>query len=172
MIDKVEGLRPFFKRIILAHKILCTREFEPQGISIFYYCGYRSSDDQDKLYAIGRGEKDTRKKVTWVTGGDSYHQYGWAVDFVPVLGGNLLWEDKAIYERCGIFAESLGLDWAGRWAIDKRESPHIQLTGGLSCADMKKLNHADAVEGHIMSKYVASGMMTTLELVEKGVQNV
>jgi peptidoglycan L-alanyl-D-glutamate endopeptidase CwlK len=165
MIDKVDGLQPFFKRLILAHKILCTREFKPQGIGIYYNCGYRSVIEQDKLYAIGRSDGDIRKTVTNAKGGESYHQYGWAVDFCPVAGGKLLWDDATTFERFGMFAESLGLEWGGRFK--SRDMPHIQMTGGLSCPAMKTLS-VNNIDGHIEARYKSSGMMSVLELVEQG----
>ena len=39
--------------------------------------------------------------------------------------------------RCGAVAESLGLEWAGRWKGALVELAHCQWTGGLTLADLQ-----------------------------------
>ena len=67
--------------------------------------------------------------------GFSYHNYGLAFDFVPLKDGKPVWDDHDLWERCGVIAEGLGLQWGGRWPkfIDK---PHCHFTFGLSITDL------------------------------------
>ena len=52
------------------------------GIQPLIYCGFRSFEEQNALYAIGRGKPG--KIVTKARAGESYHNYGLAFDWVPV----------------------------------------------------------------------------------------
>lgn len=104
------------------------------GITVLIYCTKRSRTEQDGLYAIGRTLPG--KIVTNAKGGDSWHEYGSAFDFVPMIYGKPQWENKALYEKCGAIAESVGLEWAGRWKTFK-ETAHCQYRGGLTLAQVK-----------------------------------
>lgn len=104
------------------------------GIDVLIYCTLRDSKEQDMLYAIGRTAKG--KIVTNAKGGESWHNYGSAFDFVPVLAGKPQWGDKDLYATCGDIAESVGLEWAGRWKSFK-ETAHCQYRGGLTLAQAK-----------------------------------
>jgi len=41
-----------------------------------------------------------------------------------------------LFTKCGEIAESVGLEWAGRWTKFK-EMAHCQYTGGLTLADFQ-----------------------------------
>lgn len=66
--------------------------------------------------------------VTNAKPGDSYHQYGLAVDVVPTAYKSMPdWNPTGPYwVRIGVIGEGLGLTWGGRWA--KSDKPHFQLT--------------------------------------------
>jgi len=106
-----------------------------EGIDVLITCTYRSVEEQNKLYAIGRTIEG--KKVTNATGGSSCHQYRCAFDFVPIKNGKAQWANEAIIDKCGSIGESCGLEWAGRWTRFK-EKLHLQNTQGLTMADLKK----------------------------------
>lgn len=104
------------------------------GIDVIITSTYRDSESQNALYAQGRTAPG--KKVTNVRGGDSFHNWRVAFDFVPVVGGKAVWDDDRTWERCGTLAESVGLEWGGRWTgfVDK---PHCQFTAGMTIAQYK-----------------------------------
>lgn len=106
------------------------------GIDILIYCTLRTKEEQDDLYAIGRTKPG--RIVTCARGGESFHNYGCAFDWVPVVGGKPQWNDTALYRKAGILAESVGLEWAGRWKGALHETAHCQLTSGLSYSDMRQ----------------------------------
>jgi peptidoglycan L-alanyl-D-glutamate endopeptidase CwlK len=106
-----------------------------QGIDILIYCTYRSGEEQDELYAQGRTKPG--RIVTKARAGESFHNYRCAFDWVPMVGGKPQWSDSKLYRKAGIIAESVGLEWAGRWTGEMRESAHCQYTGGLSLAQLK-----------------------------------
>lgn len=106
-----------------------------QGIDILIYCTYRSLAEQAELYEQGRTTPGT--VVTNAPAGYSYHNWRCAFDWVPLVGGKPAWSNKALYLKAGILAESVGLEWAGRWTGKLRETAHCQYTGGLTLADMR-----------------------------------
>lgn len=106
-----------------------------QGIDILIYCTFRSGEEQNVLYAQGRTAPG--KIVTNARAGESFHNWNLAFDWVPVVGGKPQWADTALYLKAGIIAESVGLEWAGRWKGSLRETAHCQYSGGLKIADLK-----------------------------------
>ena len=104
------------------------------GIDVIITSTYRDAESQNALYAQGRTTPG--KKVTNAKAGQSFHNWRVAFDFVPIVGGKAIWNDDALWTQCGEIAESVGLEWAGRW---KKfcEFPHCQHTGGLSLADFQ-----------------------------------
>ncbi len=105
-----------------------------QGIDVLITSTYRDHESQDALYAQGRTALG--HVVTNAKGGQSFHNYRCAFDFVPLTGGKPAWDDVATISKCGAIAESVGLEWAGRWTSFK-ELLHCQFTGGLSIHDLQ-----------------------------------
>ena len=108
---------------------------EEAGLDILIYCTYRSGEEQNALYAQGRTKPG--KIVTNARGGESFHNYGCAFDFVPLVAGKSAWDDTNLYRKAGVIAESIGLEWAGRWTGKLRETAHCQYTGGLTLSQLK-----------------------------------
>ena len=105
-----------------------------QSIKVIITSTYRDAESQNALYAQGRTAPG--KIVTNAKGGQSFHNYKVAFDFAPVISGQIPWNDTKLFTRCGEIAESVGLEWAGRWQSFK-ELAHCQFTGGLTLADFK-----------------------------------
>lgn len=105
-----------------------------EGIDVIITSTYRDAASQNELYAQGRTKPG--RKVTNAKAGQSFHNWRVAFDFCPIVNGKCQWNDAALFIRCGEIAESVGLEWAGRW---KRfnEMAHCQYTGGLSLADFQ-----------------------------------
>lgn len=104
------------------------------GIDVLVTSTYRDAASQNALYAQGRTAPG--KIVTNAKAGQSWHNWRCAFDFVPLVNGKAVWNDNALWARCGAIGESVGLEWAGRWKRFK-EFPHMQYTGGLSLADLQ-----------------------------------
>jgi peptidoglycan L-alanyl-D-glutamate endopeptidase CwlK len=105
-----------------------------QGIDVIITSTYRDGASQNALYAQGR--TTAGKKVTNARAGQSYHNWRVAFDFVPIVNGKAVWNDDALWTKCGEIAEGIGLEWAGRW-VKFKELAHCQYTGGLSLADFQ-----------------------------------
>lgn len=105
------------------------------GIDILIYCTYRSKEEQNALYAIGRMLPG--KIVTNARGGDSWHNWHMAFDFVPLISGKPQWENQVLYSKAGLIAEGIGLEWSGRWSGKLRETAHCQYREGKSLDQLK-----------------------------------
>jgi peptidoglycan L-alanyl-D-glutamate endopeptidase CwlK len=104
------------------------------GIDVLITSTLRDGESQDALYAQGRTTPGQR--VTNARAGQSMHNYACAFDFVPIVHGKAMWDDTKTFARCGAIAESLGLEWGGRWT-SRPDMPHCQYTGGLTLADLQ-----------------------------------
>ena len=105
-----------------------------KGIDVIITSTYRDAQSQDALYAQGRTAPGS--KVTNAKAGQSFHNWRVAFDFCPIVNGKAQWNDLALFTKCGEIAETVGLEWAGRW-VKFKETAHCQYTGGLTLADFQ-----------------------------------
>ena len=77
------------------------------------------------------------KKYTRSTGGHSKHQYGLAVDVVPIVDSVAVWNNPHLWRKIGLAGERLGLRWGGRWR-HPYDPGHFEWTGGLSSYHLAK----------------------------------
>lgn len=118
-------------------------EFEKKltesGIDFVRACTYRSSEEQDALYAQGRTTPGMI--VTWAKGGQSPHnatEDGFptsrAADYYPLRNGKLAGTetdmDRALWAAMGALGMECGLEWGGGWTARKHDYPHFQLPKG------------------------------------------
>lgn len=118
-------------------KVLCEKfinECKKQNIDVLITSTYRDAASQNALYAQGRTTPG--RIVTNAKAGQSFHNWRVAFDFVPIVSGKAQWNDLETFTKCGEIAESVGLEWAGRWKKFK-ELAHCQYTGGLRLADFQ-----------------------------------
>ena len=127
---KIEDLHPKVAEMCRAFIQKC----DEAGIDILITSTYRDIESQNELYAQGRTKPG--KIVTKAKGGQSFHNWRVAFDFVPLLNGKPAWNDTALFTRCGEIGESVGLEWAGRW-VKFRELAHFQYTNGLKLIDFQ-----------------------------------
>lgn len=111
------------------------RQAYKKGLYIMFSDGHRTAAQQNALYAQGRTKPG--KIVTNARAGQSLHNYGVAFDmFITNKNGTSASWDTAKLNQAGRMAEQLGFEWGGRWKsiVDR---PHIQMTGGLSLAQLQ-----------------------------------
>jgi peptidoglycan L-alanyl-D-glutamate endopeptidase CwlK len=85
--------------------------------------GYRSIDEQNRLYAQGRTKPG--RIVTKARGGESPHNYHLAKDYCFKLPhGAVSWAGD--WRLFGKTAKDCGLEWGGGW-LKFVDRPHIQL---------------------------------------------
>ena len=108
----------------------------------------RTFAEQDKLYA-------QRPKVTNAKGGQSYHNYGLAIDIVLLKDADkngtfetASWQTNVDFDGDGIadwmevvaIFKRYGWDWGGDWKFT--DMPHFQKTFGYSIVQLQKM-HSD-----------------------------
>lgn len=106
-----------------------------QGINVTVVSGLRTFAEQNALYAQGRTKPGGI--VTNARGGQSLHNYGLAVDVVPLdAKGNPNWNaSAATWAKIGAAGKKQGMEWGGDWKsfVDK---PHFQMTAGKSVSTL------------------------------------
>ena len=121
----------------MQHKIMqALEELELIGEDCLITSGFRTVKEQEALWMQGRYTPG--KIVTSARGGWSYHNYGLAVDIVPVgpLGVELSartyleWSATARYETYGRIFQGIGFEWG--YQLWKQDRPHFQYTQGLT----------------------------------------
>jgi peptidoglycan L-alanyl-D-glutamate endopeptidase CwlK len=97
------------------------RRCHVKGLGVKIICGTRTIEEQDALYAQGRTKPGDI--VTWVKGGNSWHNYGLAFDVGVFRGADYLGASSE-YAEAGAIGIELGLEWGGSWK--KKDFPHFQ----------------------------------------------
>lgn len=144
-------LSPKNKPVITGlHPVVAARQAElvslagKKGIQVVITQGYRSVEEQDELYKQGRSTAGDI--VTNAKGGQSYHNYGLAVDFaIKTSSGDVVWDMKYDGNRNGTadwlevvnIAKSLGFVWGGDWS-DFPDYSHLQMDFGYSLKKLQK----------------------------------
>src|SRR5699024_8983299 len=108
--------------------------------------GFRTEERQDDLYAQGRTQPGNI--VTNAKGGESYHNYGLAVDFAVEADGEVTWDvnydgngnGKSDWVEVADIAKDLGFTWGGDWE-EFRDYPHLQMEFGKSIRDLQEGDH-------------------------------
>ncbi|WP_020007851.1 M15 family metallopeptidase [Salinicoccus albus] len=117
-----------------------------KGIVVRITDDYRSFSEQDELYAQGR--TDPGLIVTNAEGGESYHNYGLAVDYALELdNGQVIWDteydgngnSKSDWFEVAQIGKNLGFTWGGDWKYFK-DYPHLQMDFGHSLDDLQSAN--------------------------------
>lgn len=120
MIADLDALHPYFRDKIVALIQIC----RDKGIELAIVETYRTRAKQNEYRAMGR-------IYTRSTGGRSKHQYGLAVDVVPIVDSVAQWHNAALWRKVGLAGERLGMRWGGRWR-HPYDPGHFEWSGGLS----------------------------------------
>ncbi|MBX2963176.1 MAG: M15 family metallopeptidase [Cyclobacteriaceae bacterium] len=124
MITELNSLHPFFRDRVVRLIYQCKQK----GIELAIVETFRTHAKQDEYKTMG-------KKYTRSGAGKSKHQYGLAVDLVPIVNGQPEWHNRALWRKIGIIGEQLGLRWGGRWR-SLYDPGHFEWTGGLNAFDL------------------------------------
>lgn len=120
MIADVHALHPYFRDKIIELINQC----KANGIEMAVVESYRTHAKQHEYKTMG-------KKYTSSGAGRSKHQYGLAIDIVPIVDSVAVWDNAALWRKIGTTGEKLGLRWGGRWK--KPYDPgHFEWTAGLT----------------------------------------
>lgn len=134
------GLHP----IVAEHRDTLIERARDIGIEIAITDGFRSIEEQQALYRQGR--QTSEAIVTYAEGGESYHNFGLAIDFALRLDdGSIVWDTeydgngngRSDWYEVADIAKSLGFEWGGDWERF-RDYPHLQMTFGLSIDELQQ----------------------------------
>lgn len=108
----------------ISQQLLDRHHFQIEVVSAF-----RSVEEQNKLFAQGRTAPG--KIVTKARGGQSWHNFGLAVDVCPFKNGLFLWNaDNQTWLTIANCAKLYGLESGYFWKF--QDKPHLQLTKSFS----------------------------------------
>ena len=110
--------------------------------------GYRSFAEQDALFAQGR-DGDTRPRVTNARGGQSWHNFGLAIDVVEISDGVAVW-DNPNWNLIGAIGRNHGFEWGGNWTgfVDR---PHFQMTFDFTTTELnRRINAGQTQNGFVI----------------------
>ena len=124
MITDLDALHPYFRDKVVELIKVC----EAAGITLAIVESYRTPAKQAQYYAMGN-------QYTNTAGGHSRHQYGLAVDVVPIVDSVAVWNNSRLWRKIGHAGERLGLRWGGRWRVTY-DPGHFEWSGGLSRKDL------------------------------------
>ena len=114
------------------------------GIDIVITDGFRTFAEQDSLHQ--RGRSSSGNIVTYAEGGESYHNFGLAVDFALRLDdGSVVWDierdgngsGRPDWFEVADIGKDLGFDWGGDWNRFK-DYPHLEMAFGLSIRELQQ----------------------------------
>lgn len=114
-------LRPVFR----ARATDWYAECKAIGLDLLVYCTLRTTQEQDELYQQGRSQPG--RIVTYAKPGQSAHNHGLALDFVPLILGKPDWRaGSPEYLKAVELAEKHGMSSASKWK-KFREWPHLEM---------------------------------------------
>ena len=125
------------------------REFinkaEKQGIKLRITSAYRTYAEQDALYAQGRTKGGSI--VTNAKAGESSHNFGTAIDVVPIVNGIADWNTD--WNKIATIGKSVGFAWGGDWTSFK-DKPHFEMNFGNTLAQLRnKYNSGLISDGYV-----------------------
>ncbi|WP_319805532.1 M15 family metallopeptidase [Cytobacillus firmus] len=115
-----------------------------KGINVVITQDFRSIEEQNALYEKGRSAEGNI--VTNAKGGESYHNFGLAIDFALMsVDGQVIWDmqydgngnSKEDWMEVVEMAKDLGFEWGGDWTQFK-DYPHLQMDFGLSIWELQR----------------------------------
>jgi len=117
----LDDLRPEIRPMVDVFLASCLAA----GIDVLVTCTLRSRDEQAALYAQGRSAPG--HTVTDAPAGRSAHNFGLALDVVPMVNGKPDWRGgDPVWKQIGQLGEAAGLQWAGAPGFPFPEEPHFQ----------------------------------------------
>lgn len=136
----ITGLHPY----VLKQKNELVRLTKQRGITIIITDGYRSHEEQTRIYNQGRTTEGDI--VTNAKAGQSLHNYGLAIDFALKLeDGSVIWDmeydgngnGKSDWMEVVAIAKELGFEWGGDWNKFP-DYPHLQMDFGLTIRELQR----------------------------------
>ena len=162
-LDRIQMLHPDLREEVgEIYKEICSR-LTGNTICRFAYT-LRTFEEQDALFAIGRTKPG--KRVTNARGGQSFHNYGLAVDIVLLVDKDkngtyetASWDTKSDSDgdkisdwmECVSVFKMWGWEWGGEWKSFK-DAPHFQKVFGYTTPQLMKMKKHPGTSYPILPK--------------------
>ena len=140
MIADLKALHPYFRDKVTE----LVRRCKAAGIRLAIVESYRTPSKQAEYFAMG-------PQYTNTGGGKSRHQYGVAVDVVPLVNAKAVWNNRHLWRKIGMIGEQLGLRWGGRWRV-LYDPGHFEWSGDLS-QEERQAGILPPIPASIIGKY-------------------
>ena len=129
---RLQSLHPAIRMLVRDFIIDANKLYDGDLIRIS--AGYRTCQEQDKLYAQGR--TDDKTIVTNAKGGYSIHNFGLAFDIVGIKDGKV--DYSLDWTSLSTLAKEKGFDWGGDWKSIK-DNPHFEKTFDFRLKELRNL---------------------------------
>lgn len=150
-LKRIEKLHPNIRKEVTS----IYKEILKRQVSIRFTDTLRTFPEQTALYA--KGHTKSGKIVTNAKAGESYHNYGLALDFCLLLKGGkeVSWDrnkdtdadNKKDWDEVVAVFKHYGWQWGGDWTNFK-DYPHFQKTFNLSTAELLKKHKSKDVDSN------------------------
>ncbi len=132
-IDRIAQLHPKIRDEVL---MLYTKAqaMMPTGTVIRIVQGLRTFPEQHALFL-------QHPKVTNADQGQSYHNYGLAIDFCLLVNGKADWTVNETWLAVVKVFTDAGYQWGGNWS-KFQDNPHLEKTFGHNWRDLLVLHNA------------------------------
>jgi peptidoglycan hydrolase-like protein with peptidoglycan-binding domain/nucleoid-associated protein YgaU len=125
------------------------------GIQLRVTDAFRSFAQQDQLYQQGRNG-NAGAIVTNAEGGESYHNYGLAIDVVAIVNGAANY-DGDYWQQVAEIGKSEGFEWGGDFQSFK-DQPHFQFSYGQSVGELEAQYEQQRAAGDITDPNEIQGL--------------
>lgn len=96
----------------------------PEGVHPVIIQTLRTFEESDLLYQKGRTRPGP--KVTNAKAGQSYHNYGLAIDFALQVNGKTIWKVTNDWMTVVNIFKAHGWTWGGDWKGSLKDYPHVE----------------------------------------------
>lgn len=144
-LDRLQTVHPLIKE----RAILFLEKLETRGLTPRVVQALRTFEEQNSLYAQGRTKKGNI--VTNARGGESFHNYGLAIDIAFLNSDGSV--DFNVSEEVAKVGEEFGFEWGGRWSKFP-DRPHFQIIGGLTIAGLSTSSSKEVMIENALKKLV------------------
>lgn len=128
---RIETLHP---KVRLKVRELLNRS-EKAGVKLRVTDATRTYEEQDRLFQ--QGVDNPAKLVTHARGGQSYHNFGLAIDAVDITDGTANYNSKQFREIVVPIAKQLGFKWGGDPDFAGGfDQPHFEMTFGYTPVEL------------------------------------
>lgn len=117
----------------------------PIGVHPYIDQTIRSFDESDALYAQGRTKPGSI--VTQAKAGQSYHNYGLALDFHLQINGKDIWdENNPNWIKVVNIFKKHGFTWGGNFSGKFKDYPHLEKTLGYNWRELLQRHNDNKVD--------------------------